>query len=269
MHYDEVAAEKHTKKSGTQGRGNVLNCVAFAHRKKLNQKLVLPNRVKEILRRPQDELIPAKLELLSNAVRQELEAETCVYLATSDEIEALASAVEGCKTECPDEVGPYASNVTEDRQKIHVGARLIIGVDKKLPLAEQRIKAAELVRSFVEGQAVYVKMRPLNTWRRPPLDTFARELMNEPHKSVQDLFGENMEEARDRLLLAPCLVTVMKGFAYQSYVTRLVAHSTRKQCVFLPLSARTCRGALGCAISICCRIMDQRPSFKHHRVRSS
>ena len=200
-----MAAEKHTKKVG--GRGNVINCVAFAHRKKLNQKLVLPDRVKEILRRPQDEVNATKLQLLAAAVRQEIEAVTCVYLATSTEIEDLAVAVERCETESADEVGPYDPEVPKERQKIPLGARLIIKVDMTLPLKERRLKAAELVRSFDEGQAVHVKMRPLNTRRRPPLDTFARDLMHAPDKNVEEFFGDNVEEARDRLLLAPGSVT--------------------------------------------------------------
>ena len=78
-------------------------------------------------------------------------------------------------------------------------------MDTTLPLKERRLKAAELVRSFDEGQAVHVKMRPLNTRRRPPLDAFARDLMHAPDK--KEFFGDNVEEARDRLLLAPGLVT--------------------------------------------------------------
>ncbi len=100
MHYDEVAAERHTKKmTAARGLGNAINCIASDHRKKLNQKLVLPDRVKEFLRRPQDEVNKNKLQDLARAVRQEIEAETCVYLATGDEIDALAIAVENCNTE--------------------------------------------------------------------------------------------------------------------------------------------------------------------------
>ena len=168
---------------------------------------MLPDRVKQILRRPQDEVNVTKLQELAAAVRQEIEAVTCVYLATSSEIENLAVAVERCESESADEVGPYNPEVPEERQKIPVGARLIIKVEMTLPLKERRLKAAELVRSFDEGQAVHVKMRPLNTRRRPPLDTFARELMNQPDKNVEEFFGDNVEEARDRLLLAPGLVT--------------------------------------------------------------
>ena len=178
-----------------------MNCVAFAHRKKLNQRLVLPDRVKEILRRPQDEVNASKLQELAGAIKSEIEGIACVYFATSSEIEALAVAVEGCHTATAEEVGPYVPSVTGERQKVPTGACLLIEVDKTLPLAEQRHRAAELVRSFDEGQAVHVKMRPWNTWRRAPVDTFARDLMD----NKVDLSGDNTEELRDRLLLAPGL----------------------------------------------------------------
>ena len=51
LHYDAVAQDKTQKK---RGQGGVYASVAHSHRKKLCQRIVLPSRVKEILRRPQD-----------------------------------------------------------------------------------------------------------------------------------------------------------------------------------------------------------------------
>ena len=51
LHYDDVAQDKIKKK---RGQGGVYASVAHSHRKKLCQRIVLPSRVKEILRRPQD-----------------------------------------------------------------------------------------------------------------------------------------------------------------------------------------------------------------------
>ena len=53
----------------------------------------------------QDELNPAKLELLCAAVRQEIEAETIEYLTSEQEIEYLAQAVETGRKRFVDEVG--------------------------------------------------------------------------------------------------------------------------------------------------------------------
>ena len=51
LHYDDVAQDKIKKQSG---QGGVYASVAHSHRKKLCQRLLLPSRVKELLRRPQD-----------------------------------------------------------------------------------------------------------------------------------------------------------------------------------------------------------------------
>ena len=51
LHYDAVAQDKTQKK---RGQGGVYASVAHSHRKTLCQRIVLPSRVKEILRRPQD-----------------------------------------------------------------------------------------------------------------------------------------------------------------------------------------------------------------------
>ena len=198
LHYDEILAEKHSQKTPAQRRvpGSVLHCVAYAHRKQLNQKIVLPDSVKEILRCPRDETSPAKMELLCAAVRREIEGETVVYLRTDNDIESLAAAVECCKSDFADEVG-------KDAAAIPKGARVSVGVDEGLPLQSRRCQVAALVRSMREGDPVCVKLRPLGTSREPPLDTFARELMIRPYRSFCELAGKRpIEEMRDRLLLS-------------------------------------------------------------------
>ena len=58
LHYDELLAEKHSQKTPVRRVvGSVLSYAAYTHRKQLNQKLVLPDSVKEILRCPRDEVI--------------------------------------------------------------------------------------------------------------------------------------------------------------------------------------------------------------------
>ena len=53
LHYDNLLAEKH-QASYTQKKrpGRVLSCAAFAHRKALNEKIRLPDSVKDILHCP-------------------------------------------------------------------------------------------------------------------------------------------------------------------------------------------------------------------------
>ena len=59
LHYEDVAKKKSKKIYGS---------VAYAQRKSLNQKLVLPQRVKDIMRSSRDEVSPSKMELLLHAV---------------------------------------------------------------------------------------------------------------------------------------------------------------------------------------------------------
>ena len=113
----------------------MLGCVAHAHRKKLNQKLILPSGVKDIFRCPRDETNPAKLELLCTEVRHEVEGHALVHLRTRDMIEFLAKSVEICATGCVDEVGERSE---PQEQVVPAGARLMVDAPAHLPLKVRR-----------------------------------------------------------------------------------------------------------------------------------
>ena len=202
LHYEALAVEKYGH-IACRTRGNILGSVAHAHRKKLNVKLVLPNAVKDILKSPRDEISPAKLELLCAAIRHEVEGQTLVHLHTRLEIECLAKSVENCTTGCADEVG----EIDESMARVApAGARVMVDVPGHFPLEARRNVVAGLVRSMQEGDAVLIKMRPMNTKLKPPLDAFARELMRQPYRPFRGLAGNRpIEEMRDRLLLCPHL----------------------------------------------------------------
>ena len=188
LHYEDVNTEKH-KRSKT-----IFGSVAFAHRKKLNQKLILPARVKEIMRGPRDEVSIPKLELLMNAIRQEIEAETIIYLTSETEIEEIARAIETCKSkQFYDEV--------DQGSRLPKGCRLMIEAEEST-LVKSRTKVADIIRSLEVGQSLKVKLRPIGTCRQPPLETFARNLMKVPYKTVREFIQEcSIEELRDKLLL--------------------------------------------------------------------
>ena len=81
----------------------------------------------------QDELNPAKLELLCAAVRQEIEAETIQYLTSEQEIEYLAQAVESGRKNFVDKVGLYTSDGAKAlAQKIPQGSRLMVSISQAL-----------------------------------------------------------------------------------------------------------------------------------------
>ena len=203
LHYDDVIGKRAPERR--RKPGSVFASAAYAHRKQLNQKLILPRRVKEILHRPADEEQWGKLRLLCEAVRCEIEREEDVYLNGEDDIEKLASAVEACQSDkFGDEVGPGFKPIPE-------GSRLILGVDEKSPdstVQERRAESASLVRSMRVGTAVSVKMRPMGTSREPPLDRFGKDLMKKsnkagPFKRLEKIAGDrSVQEMRDLLLLA-------------------------------------------------------------------
>ena len=146
----------------------------------------------------QDELNPAKLELLCAAVRQEIEAETIEYLTSEQEIQYLAQAVETGQKSFVDEVGLYSSDGEKAlAQKIPQGSRLMISIST----GATRWEVAELVRSMEPGQPIRLKKRPMTTSRTPSLDAFSKALMG--NKTLQQLLEKlTHEEVRDRLLLA-------------------------------------------------------------------
>ena len=188
LHYEDVSTEKF-KRSKT-----IFGSIAFAHRKKLNQKLMLPIRVKEVMTCPRDEGSIPKLELLMNAIRQEIEAETTIYLTSEAEIEEIARAIETCKSkQFYDEV--------EQGSRLPKGSRLMIQAEEST-LMKSRANVAEIIRSLEVGQSLKVKLRPLDTCRKPPLETFARDIMKVPYKTVREFTQEcSTEELRDKLLL--------------------------------------------------------------------
>ena len=111
IHYDDVHFARWKRKDGKaplrKGEHTVLNKVAQAYRSRLCQRLVLPKAVKDILRRPGDEDSWEKLESLRKAIGSEVEGEELVFLATQEEADALATAIENCEhTQFVDEVGP-------------------------------------------------------------------------------------------------------------------------------------------------------------------
>ena len=146
----------------------------------------------------QDELNPAKLELLCAAVRQEIEAETIEYLTSEQEIEYLAHAGETGRKSFVDEVGLYSSDEAKAlAQKIPQGSRLMISIST----GATRWDVAELVRSMEPGQPIRMKKRPMTKSRTPSLDAFSKALMG--NKTLQQFLEKlTHEEVRDRLLLA-------------------------------------------------------------------
>ena len=137
-------------------------------------------------------------------MRREIEREEEVYLQSEDDIERLATAVEACQSELPDEVGPGFKSIP-------AGCQLLLGLEapsSNSSVQDLRAEAAMLVRSHELRMPIGVKFRPVRTARAPPLDSFGKWLMNVwegNFKTLDKILSvrhiRTVEETRDLLLL--------------------------------------------------------------------
>jgi len=170
LHYDDVAGECLRGKRRKQK--NIFASAAYAHRHRLNQKIILPTRVKDILRKPADEENWGKLRLLCEAVRCEVERIEDVYLNSERDVEELARAVEKCTS------ARYGDEVGDGFKAVPEGSRLIVDIDHDDREAhEVRLEVAALVRMVEPGSAVAARLRPMGTMRQSPLDKPGMHLM--------------------------------------------------------------------------------------------
>ena len=187
LHYDDVHFARWKRKDGKapmrKGEHTVLNKVAQAYRSKLCQRLVLLKAVKDILRRPGDEDTWGKLEELRKAIGREVEGEELVFLATQEDADALAIAIENCEhSRFVDEVGPGG--------KVPAGARILVDG------AETKADVAKAVRGLANTY-VHSLMRPFGTCRAPPVDAFRRRMVG--HQTAEE-FAQDIEISKEKLL---------------------------------------------------------------------
>ena len=152
LHYDDVHYAKWKREDGKassrKSEYTVLNKVARAYRSKLCQRLVLPMSVKDILKRPTDEDAWGKLEQVRKAVAWEVEGEEPVYLASQEEADRLAVAIQSCaNTRFFDEVGLGS--------KLPPGTRIVVDG------ARTKEDVVKYVRGAT-GLTICALMRPLD-----------------------------------------------------------------------------------------------------------
>ena len=151
-----------------------MNC----YRKRLCQRIELPDHIKDTLRGPDDEESWPRLELLRRNIVRCILGERSIRLdeeSAADVAGALERSRPGrCIKQYVDEIGPECRHAPE-------GSRLLVTV--RLPrrgtLADSRAATAAAVRKLV-GEAVPVHTRPLGTIREPPADDFAAMLLRDP-----------------------------------------------------------------------------------------
>ena len=160
LHYDEVHTADWVRTHATkrvparESEYKIFHKVAQLQRQRPNQQLSLPASVKNILRKPSDELQWARLEMLRSVVQQELEGERD-FVLNQEEIEQLARSIAACRSkQFPDEVA--AGSVVPE------GSRVCLGQD----VVASRVTARRrYVASAVRGLSdrVRVMTRPRGT----------------------------------------------------------------------------------------------------------
>ena len=206
---DDVHVEKWRTKSSTKApppRKNdhkVFRKAVNLHRKRLCQRIELPDHIKQVMRGPDDEDDWSRLELLRRGVARCILGERTIEL-TADSAADIASALERQRPRTvkrfPDEIGPGCSYFPE-------GSRVLVSAQgpPRKTLAENRTALAAAVRKLA-GRCIPVHTRPLDTIRSPPLDEFSAKVMHDPKQYTFQRRARELrltkEEALDKLLLA-------------------------------------------------------------------
>ena len=149
LHYDDVHLENWRRKESNADKRmparkreyKVFSSCSYTHRRKPNQRALLPQRVKNILRSPLDEKDWAKLEELREAIALEIEGARD-YCFEPNQIEAVARALEACTST------KYYDEVAEG-SFLPRGARVLVELhSRRGKIPTLRTNAAAAVRQF-------------------------------------------------------------------------------------------------------------------------
>ena len=158
IHYDAVHfqrwKDKHGKAPNRRSEFHVFTGTINAHRKRLCQRLRLPEQVKDILKKPRDEDDLGKLEELRIVVLKEIEGWESVLLESHAHVEAIAHSVEECKQ------NTFVDELGLDCQSIPACSRVVL----EEQLADKASVAAAL-RQMQPNGSVHILTRPFGTAR--------------------------------------------------------------------------------------------------------
>jgi len=195
-HYDQVhidkwqAKHKDKKPPNRKSEYKVFRSVVQGRLRHLNERLVLPDRVKQLLCRPEDETDWGKLEALRRIICSELEGE--VRVSFDDlELEDLAMAIENSKSKCyPDELG-------DGCDKAISGMRILVDTSASIS-KDGKAKVIEAIRALPkETVTIPILTRPRGTKLAPPMDETAHALFSE--MSLQDIANDRNVDGQGML----------------------------------------------------------------------
>ena len=209
MHYDDIHTEKYRERTAKtlptrKAEHKVFKKAISLHRKRLCQRIDLPDGVRAVLRTPDDEESWPRLEMLRGAIARSILGERNIEVIDEEMACSIADALERsrpgrCVKAFVDEVGPGSPYVPE-------GSRILIAVkggSSRMTFAERRSAIATAVRRMV-GKTLPVHTRPVGTIRTPPMDDFAMALLRKDltlQKAAAEEGLKTKAATLDRMLL--------------------------------------------------------------------
>ena len=222
-HYDSVhlaaweARQRKLDKKAPERKDEykVFRSAAQARLRHQNIRMELPQTVKAIFQRTEDEASWGNLEAFRDVICSLLEAETTADFEVPGELEELAAALsKSTSRKFPDEVGPGS--------KLDKGSRVMLWSSPEFPLKPHVLERARLeciqeVMTLVQDDedvvTLRVRRRPCETDLAPPLAPMAKALFKRGdlqhldvarHNTMQGVFDSMLLVLWDALFLNQC-----------------------------------------------------------------
>ena len=185
MHYDDIHFQKWrdrgsrgSKPTKRQSEFKVLRCVVVSHQKKQCQRIALPQRVKALYRNPKDEESWDKLKAFRLILRDMVQGQRYLALASEEEAQDLAMAIENCPRH------KQWNTVGEGFPGIPAGSEIQARKPECNDVVRVRRLFADSVRRMEPGTTVEFYSRPWDANnqgknRNPIMDSFVKLLFKD------------------------------------------------------------------------------------------
>ena len=195
LHYDDVhlrlSKQGQRKTRARKSAWKVFERTVTAHRKPLCQRLRLPDKVKAILKCPQDETDLEKLEELRLVIIDELQGADTVLLETPEQIEAIAAAIERSTGDTK-----FVDELAFDCPGVPAFSRVRLKEEHK-----SKTETATAIRSLEPNDLLPILTRPFGTKREPLTDNFGRKLVQTRVRKLAHELHLEVDAIMDKLLL--------------------------------------------------------------------
>ena len=223
IHYDDLHFEKYLRKTQEQnGRERkerkkresdfkVFKSIVLAFKRKLCQRIELPEEIKDLLRSPKDELNWATLERLRASTLLVVQGVRRSTLDTEEERRDLAAAISSATDETHWNIIGSGVEWIQPGSWLHLDQDQADYINQEIPKVQRRDFLAQKIAISDQGLQIQVLTRPLlSESLAPPHDQFAKVMANwKKHKSLKECcrfakpfpIPEDPQAVLDRMLL--------------------------------------------------------------------